>query len=72
MQDKYATAYGMAHSAILTEYFKMLLKQGTLIPKDAQAIFEAATKGLLALGTDITAAATEHVAQIRRGAGVDR
>lgn len=72
MTDEHSRAYGLAHSAIIVELFKLLLKNGQLIPKDVQALLTNAGKTLGAQGTDVAAAATEHVKMIGEAVGAAR
>ena len=61
MTDEHSRAYGLAHSVIMIELLKALLKHERLIPKDVHELLTSARNSLASYGTDVATAAAEHV-----------
>ncbi|MGO8846641.1 MAG: hypothetical protein ACLQFI_15155 [Methylocella sp.] len=70
MEDVHSRAYGLAHSAILAELLRALINSNTLSASDVLALLTNAGQVLASKGTDVAAAATEHVKLIGEAVGV--
>ena len=70
MEDVHSRAYGLAHSEIIVELLRSLIKSNTLSANDVLALLTNAGQTLASKGTDVAAAATEHVKLIGEAIGV--
>ena len=70
MEDVHSRAYGLAHSEIIVALLRSLIKSKDLSTDDVKALLASAGQTLELKGTDVAAAATEHVRLIGEAVGV--